>query len=94
MSSAQVLESEWPEVRAAGGWARQIGLSSPGEALGLGFILLSWLWALPARAFWPSGQDRPQQVDLVGGCAGAAWRMGGAPPEGKHWLEESLGHVD
>ena len=25
LASAQVLEAEWPEVRAAGGWARQIG---------------------------------------------------------------------
>ena len=25
VASAHVLEAEWPEVRAAGGWARQIG---------------------------------------------------------------------
>ena len=25
LASAQVLEAEWPEVRAARGWARQIG---------------------------------------------------------------------
>ena len=49
---AQVLEAEWPEVRAAGG----LGPSdwpSPDKELGLCFILLAWLWALPARVIWP-----------------------------------------
>ena len=26
---------------------------SSGKALGLCYILLAWLWVLPARAFWP-----------------------------------------
>ena len=41
----------------------------------------------------PNGQDQPQQVDLVSGCAGAAWRTGGGPTR-RETLEESLGHVD
>ncbi|XP_052515477.1 liprin-alpha-1-like [Budorcas taxicolor] len=53
LASAQVLEAERPEVRAAGGWARRIGLHA--------------------------AKHRPQQVDLVSGCAGAAWRTGGGP---------------
>ncbi|KAJ1366664.1 hypothetical protein KIN20_027397 [Parelaphostrongylus tenuis] len=55
------------------------GWPSPGEELGLCFTLFACSWALPARAFWPPGQDRPQQVDLVRGCAGATWTMGGGP---------------
>ncbi|XP_052515478.1 liprin-alpha-1-like [Budorcas taxicolor] len=53
LASAQVLEAERPEVRAAGGWARRIGLHA--------------------------AKHRPQQVDLVSGYAGAAWRTGGDP---------------
>jgi len=81
-ASAQVLEAEWTDVRAAGGWARRIG-PYPVKHWGCVSFCLHGCGpcrgSLPARAFCPSGQDRPQQVDLVSGCADAAWRMAGGP---------------
>ena len=78
LASAQVLEAEWPEVRASGGWTGWIG---PHPMKHWGFVSFCFHgcgpW-LPGH-FGLSGQDRPQQVDLVSGCAGAAWRTGGGP---------------
>ena len=78
LALAQVLEAECPEVRAAGAWARQIG---PHPAKRWGCVSFCWHGCGPCQPgrFGLSGQDRPQQVDLVRGCAGAAWRMGRGP---------------
>ena len=65
-------------MRAAGGWARRVG-PHPAKRWGCVSVRSHGLGLWRPWGFWPPGEDLPQQVDLVRGCTGAAWTMGGGP---------------
>ena len=77
LASAQVLEGEWPEVRAARSWP--VGLALTRQSVGVVFHFISMAVGPVSLGVLALVRSVDPRVYPVRRCAGAVWRVGGCP---------------